>query len=190
MKIKYVNGFKIRNTIDPDFGGHMTSDYALYRYIPRGEVWVEDYLKPEIDLFLNLVKIEQQFFRQKKSFSELHDFVKKEVCEKSLPPNFYKKTSVKDKLKIVEVDGRVVRRYLDPYFVGGGHDLIYDYIPKKEVWIDARNYKEDQSFVLIHELFERQLMAKGRDYLSAHDFALAEEKHQRRLMGVADFVNG
>lgn len=187
MKIKYVNGFKIRNTIDTDFGGHYTSDYAAY--IPRGEVWVEDYLKPEISLILNILKTEKAFFSKKRPFSELRRFLMAEAKKHGTPPNFYVRTEKKGKLRIVYVDGRIVRKYIDPYFISGGHEFVYNYIPKNEVWIDDRNYKEESSFVLVHEVFERQLMAKGRDYHSAHDFALAEEKHRRRLAGVADFLD-
>lgn len=177
----------MRNTIDPDFGGHMTSNYAPY--IPKGEVWIEDYLKPEINLFLKIVKAEEKFFKQKKTFDKLYDFLMSEAKKNGSPPDFYLNTVKLGKLTISDVDGRIIRQYLDPYFFSGGHDLVYDYIPKNEVWVDGRNYKEDREFVLAHELFERKLMAKGRDYHSAHDFAIAEEKHQRRLKGVADFIN-
>jgi hypothetical protein len=188
MKIKLVDGFKIRNTIDPNFGGHFTSDYAPY--IPPGEVWIEDCLKAEEDFLLHIVKMEQEFFAQKKSFEELREYLKKEMQQKGPPPKFEFRREKKGDLEIVYVDGQIVRSYLDPYFVAGGHGLVYEYIPKNEVWIDARNYEQDQPFVVIHELFERDLVAKGRDYASAHDFAMAEEKHHRRLAGVADFLTG
>ncbi len=188
MKVKFVNGFKIRNTIDPNFGGHYTRDYAAY--IPRGEIWIEDYLRPELDLFLQVVKMEKKFFSQKKTFTELRNFLISEAKKNGFPPNFCMRTERKGKLKIIHVDGRIVRKYLDPYFVSGGHEFVYSYVPKNEIWIDARNYKEEQSFVIAHELFERRLMAKGRDYHSAHDFAIAEEKHHRRLAGVAQFITG
>lgn len=188
MKIKFVDGFKIRNTIDPYFGGHYTSDYAPY--IPHDEIWVEDYLKLEINLILSMVKTEKKFFKGRKSFAELRAYLKAKAQKKGTPPHFILRKRRKGKILVVYVDGAMVRTYLDPYFVAGGHDLAYDYIPKNEVWIDAKNYPEDQPFVLVHELFERDLMAKGRDYNSAHDFAIAEEKHHRRRAGVARFITG
>lgn len=188
MKVKYINGFKIRNTTDPDFVGHSTRDYDIN--IPKGEIWVEDYLKPEIELILNLVKWERKFFSKNKSFQELRSFMKDLASKNGSPPPFRLRSEKRGRSKIFYVDGSIVRKYLDPYFFSGGHGLVYDYIPKNEVWIDDRNYKEDQSFVVVHELFERQLMARGRDYHSAHDFAIAEEKDHRRRAGVAQFIAG
>ncbi|MDO8435516.1 MAG: hypothetical protein Q7S89_02430, partial [bacterium] len=88
------------------------------------------------------------------------------------------------------VDGSLVRKHLDPFFFHGGHHYVYDYIPKNEVWLDDQNYSHDQIFTIAHELKERTLMAKGMDYPSAHDFALAEERFLRRKQGVAHFLNG
>lgn len=188
MRIKYVNGFNIRNTIDVNFGGHYTRDYAAY--IPPDEIWVEDYLKPEISLILKIVKTEKKFFSKNKSFKKLRDFLKRGAKKNGSPPPFYRRITKKGKIKVVDVDGAVVRKFIDPYFISGGHDLVYEYIPRNEIWIDALNYKEDQPFVLVHEIFERNLMAQGRDYASAHDFAIAEEKHRRRQAGVAKFITG
>lgn len=188
MKIKFVNGFKIRNTIDPDFCGHGTHDFAPY--IPHREVWVEEYLKPEIELILKMVRTEKKFLSENKPFKALRSFFKKEAQKNGSSPQFQRRLEKKGNLKIWYVDGAVVRKFIDPYFISGGHDLVYDYIPKNEIWVDILNYQEDQPFVLVHELFERRLMTKGRDYDSAHDFAIAEEKHYRRQAGVADFIKG
>ncbi|MDO8494899.1 MAG: hypothetical protein Q7S32_00010 [bacterium] len=188
MKVKFVDGFKLRNTIDPNFGGHFTSEYAPY--IPPDEVWIEDYLRPEEEFFLKLFKTEQELYAQKKTFAEIRAHLQLEARKKGTPPDFYKHIIEQAGLVIAYVDGKIVREYLDPYFISGGHDLVYNYIPKNEVWIDNLNYTADQPFVLVHELFERDLMSKGRDYHSAHDFAIAEEKHHRRLAGVAEFITG
>lgn len=188
MIIKFVNGFKIRNTIDTNFGGHVTSDYASY--VPKNEIWLEDYLKPEKELFLNLVKEEKIFFRQKKPFWRLRTRLMREAQRLGPCPSFVVKTKHKENLTIRYVDGRLVRKHIDPYFIFGGNDLVYSYISTKEIWIDMRNYEQDQPFALIHELYERKLMARKMGYDDAHDFALAEERYWRRKKGVAQFING
>lgn len=184
MKIKLVDGFKIRNTINTDFAGFATHEYDPT--IPRGVLWLEDYLKQEKDLFLHIIKTERKFSR----FADARAFLQKEAQARPDRPAFIKKRASHGPLSVVYVDGAVVRKYLDPYFILGGHDLVYSYIPKNEIWIDARNNKKDNEFTLIHELHERALMARGMDYASAHDYAIAEERYHRRKNGVAKFTNG
>ncbi|MDO8435644.1 MAG: hypothetical protein Q7S89_03135, partial [bacterium] len=62
LKIKWVDGFKIRNTTDTGFAGYVTSDYD--QSIPPGEVWIEDCLKKEGDFFLHLVATEKKCFTE------------------------------------------------------------------------------------------------------------------------------
>ena len=184
MKIRLVDGFKIRNTTNTDFAGFATHEYDLA--IPRDELWLENYLKPEKELVLHIVKTERKFRR----FADARAFLQKEAQARPDRPAFIKKRARRGPLSVVYVDGAVVRKHLDPYFILGGHDLIYSYIPKNEIWIDARDYPKDQPFTIIHELHERALMARGMDYASAHDYAIAEERYHRRKKGVARFING
>lgn len=187
-KLKLVDGYKIRNTLDTNFAGYSTADYAAY--VPAGEIWLEDYLQPERAHFLNLATRETRWFKQGKSFEQLWGELTQEA-QKQLPrPEFALKSQQKNGLKIIYVNGALVRKFFDPYFLLGGHDLVYPYIPANEIWLDALNYEKDQPFTLIHELHERRLMAKKMDYESAHDFALAQERYWRRKKGVARFLNG
>lgn len=186
MKIRFVNGVKIRNTTNTDFAGFATQQYDPA--VPKGEVWIEDYLKPERGLVLHMVDTEKRYAHR--SFAFIRELLQKEAQKNGAPPVFAKKREHQGSLTVVWVDGAIVRRYIDPYFFLGGHDLVYPYIPKKEIWIDVRAYKTDQPFTLIHELHERSLMARGMDYQSAHDFALAQERYHRRKRGVAKFING
>lgn len=93
-------------------------------------------------------------------------------------------------LTVNYVDGSEVRKKLDPYFMLGGHDLIYAYIPKNNIWIDLRVHPKDLKYTLIHEMDERARMSKGMAYHDAHDFAIAAERAARRKDGVADFITG
>lgn len=184
MKIRLVDGFKIRNTTNTDFAGFATHEYDPA--IPRGELWLENYLKPEKELMLHIVKTERRFRR----FADARAFLQKEARAERPHSDFTKKREHHGRLTILFVDGAIVRKYIDPYFFLGGHDLVYSYIPKKEIWIDVRDYQKDQPFTIIHELHERALMARGMDYPSAHDYAIAEERYHRRKKGVAKFTNG
>ncbi len=186
MKIRYVNGAKIRNTTNTDFAGFATHVYDAA--VPTGELWIEDYLKPEKDLILHMAETEKRY--ERRSFAFIRARLQKEALARGNPPPFVKKRERRGSLTIVSVDGAVVRAHLDPYFFLGGHDMVYSYIPKNEIWIDARNYPKDNRFTVIHELHERALMARGMDYASAHDYAIAEERHHRRKQGVARFTNG
>lgn len=186
MKVRYVNGAKIRNTTNTDFAGFAT--HAYDSAVPKDEVWIEDYLKPEKDLILHIVETERRYTRH--GFAFIRARLQKEAQKNGAPPVFAKKRERRESLTVVWVDSAIVRRYIDPYFFLGGHDLVYSYIPKKEIWIDALNDKKDNAFTLIHELHERSLMARGMDYASAHDFALAQERYERRKKGVARFTNG
>ncbi len=73
-------------------------------------------------------------------------------------------------LDICYVRGDIVRQYLDPHFVFGGHDLIYpEYIPKRTVWVDVVQDDREKKYSLAHELRERELMeTRGWTYNRAH----------------------
>ncbi len=186
MIVKIVNATKIRNTIDTDFSSVGT--HADYPYIPLGEMWLDKYLKDEKTLFLELVKLERSM--RGKPFRLIREKAKKTLTASKKGKPVVMKTEKRAALKICYVDGASVRNNLDPYFLLGGHDLVYSYIPKHEIWIDTRSDKTDWKYTLIHEMHERELMQKGMAYDNAHDFALAAERMARRADGVADFIRG
>lgn len=186
MTVKIVDAAKIRNTIDTDFSGQGT--HADYPYIPLGEMWLDRHLKDERDLFLNLVKLERSM--RGKPFRLIREKAKKTLTAKMKAKPVVGKKTRRGAYMIVEVDGSSVRKNIDPYFLLGGHDLVYPYIPKREIWIDTRSEPKDRKYTLIHELEERELMAKGLSYDDAHDYAIAKERAARRKDGVADFIRG
>lgn len=187
MRIKWVNGYTIRNTTNTDFAGFATHDYEPR--VPKGEVWIENTLKREKNHFLRLVKTEKNI-KNVRQFARLRKQLAQEAKRRGTPPPFVRTIERRGSLNIMFVDGAIVRKYFDAYFLLGGHHYVYPYIPKNEVWIDDLNYADDHEFTLIHELHERNLMKKDVDYASAHDYALAEERFWRRKKGVAHFING
>ncbi len=73
------------------------------------------------------------------------------------------------------VNGRLVRSVFDIDYTEGGHDHVYEFVPTGEVWIDNDLIEEERPFVLLHELHERNLMARGFPYSKAHDLSSALE---------------
>ncbi len=169
MEVKYVNGFLIRNTLDDDFGiihqpTKEISHFATKFYIPPDEVWL-DYC----------------FKNEEKFLLELDNF----ILLKEPIPNYIIKSEIIDSLKVQDVDGALVRQYLDPEFIFGGHDLVYsDYIPASEIWLDAKMDPAEREFILLHEQVERVLMSQGKSYDVAHEFATVSDKELRRARGV------
>ena len=80
-----------------------------------------------------------------------------------------------------------MRRYLDPYFVLGGHDLVYSYIPKNTVWLDDVIDQKELPYILLHEKEERNIMEKGKSYDVAHRFAIAIDQEARIKDGLASY---
>jgi len=186
MRIAFVDGYRIRQTLDTDFNViHVHEDdptqYSPKFYIPRGEVWIDSRFKREAKY---LLKVELEWLGDNRvPYHELRKRVDERVQKLGKPPKFVKRSAKRDGLTVRYVDGSIVRRFLDPEFVCGGHDLVYGYIPKKEVWIDALMDPRDISPVLLHETTERGLMAKGTPYDAAHEFATATERLARRNHG-------
>lgn len=95
------------------------------------------------------------------------------------PPELW--STLKDGVKVMLVDGPAVRSLLLTEFIGGGHGLVYDFIPADEIWIEKSIPEHDRSYILIHELYERALMSQGWDYDTAHDEANRVEGKVRRM---------
>lgn len=79
-------------------------------------------------------------------------------------------------LKIVLVDGDFIKKTISMSFVEGGNDLVYSFIPKRQVWVDARMHSDSLMHIVFHELFERTLMSQGFDYDDAHIVANVFER--------------
>jgi hypothetical protein len=87
------------------------------------------------------------------------------------------------KIKVWIVNGKTVRDLFYVEFTEGGHDKVYPFIPKNEVWIDDDDDENEIKFILLHEMHERKLMAKGMKYNPAHAGKI-ELKYRRNPEGV------
>jgi len=178
MELKYVDGYKIRQTLDADFNViHFNNPDPTYYdskwYIPENEIWLDHQYKNEEE-FLKRVLLS--------GLSDKEE-IKKKFCKKGTPPDFIIKEEMQDGLKIQYVDGKIVREYIDPEFVFGGHEYVYSYVPKGIVWLDNHMDPQDIPHTLLHEVYERELMSKGKLYDVAHEYAIVREKESRREAG-------
>ena len=82
-------------------------------------------------------------------------------------------------VKVWIINGRMVRSVFDIDFTEGGHDYVYEFVPQNEVWIDDAIVEPERGYVLLHELHERNLMAKGWPYSKAHADSSHVEYHCR-----------
>ncbi len=185
MRIAYVDGYKIHQTLDTDFGAiHSHSviptQYSPKFYIPEGEIWIDHRYKKETEFLLK----EEEWYRS--ILKNYHQERRRRILAMRLEgpaPDFIISKTRQRGLNVIHVDGAIVRQHLDFEFVSGGHDLVYDYIPAKTVWLDASMDTRDIPHVLLHEMKERELMAQGKSYEVAHEFATAYEREARRQAG-------
>jgi hypothetical protein len=70
-------------------------------------------------------------------------------------------------------------------FFDGGHDLVYHWLPKRQIWIDATDDSHEWPFDLYHEAHERRLMQGGATYARAHADATEIERKLRLEAGQA-----
>lgn len=189
MDIKLVDGFLIRNTLDDEFAllhfhGDLVSDPFSKKYIPQGEIWLDHIVKDEADF---LLKVESETDKYMAEGGKDYRAFAKSLCEKGEMPKFVEKEEKENDLTIQYLNGAIVRKYIDPYFVFGGHDLVYDYIPEKTIWLDIKMDPKEIPFMKIHELVEREYMENGKEYDDAHRFAAATDMEARRMAGVGTY---
>lgn len=183
-----VDAHLIRNTLDTDFniihqGSSDWNTFSPKYYIPKNEIWVDHCFADEVDFLLTSDRLVDSL--QVESRAALIKALRSiGFLKEGPPPTFITHRETRSPLTICTVNGKIVREYLDPEFVLGGHDLVYNYIPKNEVWIEEKMDPREIPFVLTHELEERTLMhTQGLTYDIAHEYALMMERILRRKGG-------
>jgi hypothetical protein len=89
---------------------------------------------------------------------------------------------LRDDLKVWIVDGYLVRKNIFPDFGFSGNDLVYHFIPPKEVWIDGQVSCEEMEYSISAEQMERKLMQQGKSYSDAYETAVEEVRKLRDMM--------
>jgi phage-related protein (TIGR01555 family) len=142
----------------PDAAGTKASGTSGRKPSGKTTVMNADYAKSEISLSILSIKTDMS-----EKFPEMTKDAESHGC------------------KVFFVNGGEVKTNYEMDFCEGGNDLAYpEFIPKGEIWVDANLDRSQWPHVIEHELHERELMAGGLDYETAHSRANEVEKAQRK----------
>jgi hypothetical protein len=186
FQIWIVDGSYIRGHIDEEFTNF--GQHYRFPYIPKNEFWIDKEAQhDEHRFFIEHLLVENRLMAQGMPYEQA--IVKADLAERSerrrsgelrrvthdgqgLPDpasvheRLWKK--LENGISVWIVNGEKVRSVFDIDYTEGGHDYVYEFIPQNEVWIDDAIVPEERGYVLLHELHERNLMAKGWPYSKAH----------------------
>ena len=197
-----MDGKNIRENICEDFVN--IGQHLLFKFIPKNEFWIakEETNSAEENFYEHHLLIENRLMRKGLSYdkawliaaaAEKRERMKSKLAKKLgkikstkkiIYGNIHKKILMNaDKIKIWLASGEAVRDRFRIDFAGGGHDKVYHFIPKNEIWIDDSISPKERKFIIIHELKERKLMSKGRKYRDAHFVATELEDIARKNPG-------
>jgi hypothetical protein len=197
LQVWIVDGAYIRSHVDEEFVNF--GQHYRYSYIPANEFWIDreaehderrffiDHLLVEHRLMAGgmpyeqaIVKADQAERRERRRTGDMSSMTHH---GQNLPDGRDVHERLWQKLKtgisIWIVNGRLVRSVFDIDFTEGGHDYVYEFVPENEVWIDDAIVEAERGYVLLHELHERNRMAKGVPYDKAHDESSRLEYHCR-----------
>ena len=196
ISIWIVDGTYVRTHIDEEFTNY--GQHYNFKYIPKEEFWLDHEMKPdEQKFFIDHLLVEHRLMEKGVDYNEaLEQADKIELAERRKSGDVRKLTKGKNlpdaekvhvrlwkkletPVSVWIIDGRLVRSVFDVDFTEGGHDYVYEFVPQNEVWIDNDLEEVERPYVLLHELHERNLMAKGWDYDRAHEDSSKIEYHCR-----------
>jgi len=187
--IYIVDGEFIRTHLNAEFT-NWAQHFRFPELIPEKEIWVDEEKEPgELNYFITAASTEYDKMAAGENYGKAH-IQATEVEKNQREKKMLKKDDVRIKLwkklpksglKIYVVDGEAVRDQLNVDFTEGGHSLRYDFIPRKEIWIDNDVAPKERKYILAHEIFELGAMQKnGGDYDKAHKAASKYEKELRK----------
>jgi len=197
LRVWLVDGSYVRKNIDEEFTNF--GQHYRYKYIPDNEFWIDREASPdEQQFFIEHLLVEYELMSRGMPYDKaLAQADRVERKERRCSGDLKRLTNNGEKLPAGEdvhqrlwkklengvsvwmVDGRLVRSVFDIDFTAGGHDYVYEYVPENEVWIDNDIEDNERAYVLLHELHERNLMAKGWTYNKAHAASSRAEFHCR-----------
>jgi len=198
LDIWLVDGSYVRTNIDPEFTNF--GQHYRYDYIPPNELWIDrEASADEQQFFIDHLLVEHELMSKGATYAKAlmqADRVErrerrragdvKRLTQKGkvLPGGDDVHTklwkTLESGLEVWVVSGRLVRSVFDIDFTAGGHEHVYEFVPEGEVWIDDDIIEEERPYVLLHELHERNRMAKGIPYSKAHEGSSKLEYHCRR----------
>jgi hypothetical protein len=196
LTVWIVDGQYIRKNINEEFTNF--GQHYRFRFIPLHEFWIDqEHGLGELQFFIDHLLVEHRLMTGGMTYDqalEKADAVEKRERRKTelvreisrLPragivENIHKRLLKKysGAVKVWVVKGELVRSLYFIDFTEGGHDQVYHFVPKNEVWLDDDLGPGERRFVLLHELHERHLMTLGWPYVKAHRSASRIEYHCR-----------
>jgi len=193
-----VDGMYIRTNIDREFTNF--GQYYRFKFIPKNEFWIDkEKIGGEEDFYIEHLLVENRLMEEGMPYEQAIDKanraekkLRKEVllAKEEIRPDMTKAeyiekahkkllTKYSNGIKVWIVDGALVRTVFFMDFTEGGHDQVYKFVPKGEVWLDDDLSEKEIKLILLHELHERCLMSQGWDYDTAHRKASSIEYHCR-----------
>lgn len=205
FKVWIVDGKYIRDNLDEEFTNY--GQHYRFKFIPEDEFWIDkERITGEEKYFIDSMLVMNRLMSKGMNSNdaakiadklERRERAKSKLMKKELEIKKSKKDVIKTvyknlieeyknkKIKIWVIKGELVRDLFFLDFTEGGHDKVYSFIPENEVWIDDDLDLSERKFVILHELHERNLMSKGKDYDSAHKSSSKIEyycrKHPKKL---------
>jgi hypothetical protein len=193
-----VDGEFVRKNVCEDFVNF--DHHSHLAFIPKDEFWIaKEAAHHEIGFYVDHMLAERRMVeagypiaearrraevieRGERSKSAMMKNIGNKKLHRSKALEKVRKKALKgfgNRLKIFVVNGELVRSFFYIDFAGGGHDQVFDFIPGNEIWLDDDISKKERKFILLHELHERNLMARGQDYQHAHPSATRIEDFYR-----------
>ena len=87
-----------------------------------------------------------------------------------------------DGISVWIVDGYLVRKNIFPDYGFSGNDLVYHFIPAKEIWIDGQISCEEMEYSIAAEQMERKLMQQGSSFSDAYEASVEMIRDTRDRM--------
>jgi len=191
-----VDGTYVRTHLDEEFTNY--AQHYAFECIPKNEFWLDkEASENEQRFFIDHLLVEHRLMEKGVPYDDaLQQADKIEMLERKKAGDVKKMTrggnlpdpkkvhvrlwkKIESGVNVWIVDGRLVRSVFDIDFTEGGHDYVYEFVPENEVWIDNDLEELERPYVLLHELHERNLMAKGWTYSEAHEDSSKIEYHYR-----------
>lgn len=193
-----VDGEYVRKEINENFVEY--DDHYGHRFIPRNELWIDEETNPdERRFFINHMFVEIGLLQNGESYDDAAREADREeeqrrtieLKEQNLLPLKKRPRELLNRIRtkmlpqysgsvsVWLVRGRLVRDFFLVEYAEGGHDKVYTFIPKNEIWIDEVLSAKEVGFIVLHELHERRLMAGGKTYRAAHKIATLVEDYYR-----------
>jgi hypothetical protein len=196
LTVWVVDGQYVRKNVDEEFTNF--GQHYRFRFIPLHEFWIdEEHGLGEEHFFVDHLLVEHRLMaggmvydkaleradaveRRERRKTELIREISR-LPKKAIIENIHKRLLKKysGTVRVWVVKGELVRSLYFIDFTEGGHDKVYHFVPKNEVWLDDDLSPGERRFVLLHELHERHLMSLGWPYFKAHRSSSRIEYHCR-----------